>query len=407
MPIYLFKARDRRGAAVAGQLEADNLLLARRILSQQDLIPISVKERNALSDMLLLPSKLRDQFFPVAFEELLTFNQQLQTAYSVGIPMVQAMEMIEAQTSHPRMKRALSVAADDVRKGKYLADAFQKHPAVFDRIYITLVRAGEASGELDAFLERISYLLERRADNKMKIKSALFYPKLVFGFLVIVVGIFVYLIVPKIKEFFQANGADLPLITRALIAVSDFAVYNAPLLILGGLSLFGAIRYILSTPTGRMKWDGFKLKLPVLGDLFLQLELNMVCFITETLVKSGITITETLKILRNTLENQVIAVEMETCRLEVERGGKFSKGLSKSRVFPELFVNLIAMGEEAGRLEPVLSKVGNHYRREIDYKLSNLSKLLEPLILLILFFLSGFLALAVYLPIWQMASVVR
>lgn len=407
MAIYVFRARDRRGLPVNGQLEADNALVARRILSQQDLIPIKISEKSPITDLFSLPSKLRDRLFPVDFQEILTFNQQLQTAYAVGIPMVQAIEMIENQTTHPRVKRALSVAADDVRKGKFLADAFQKHPHVFDRIYITLVRAGEAAGELDTFLDRISYLFERRAENQMKVKSALFYPKIVFGFLIFVTGIFVYVLLPKIKEFFDANGAELPAITQMLISFSDFAVGYSPLLALILASIYGAFRYFVSTPWGRLKWDGFKLKVPVLGKLFLQLELNAICFITETLVRSGITITETLRILRTSIENQVIATEMDTCRVEVERGSRFSKGLARSGIFPELFVNLLAMGEEAGKLDTVLVKVGNHYRREIEYKLANLSKLLEPLILLVIFFMVGFLALAVFLPIWKMSQVVR
>ncbi|NDD90849.1 type II secretion system F family protein [bacterium] len=407
MPIYLFKARDRRGTAISGQLEAESAVLARRMLSQQDLIPIQVREKTALVELLSSPSRIFARIFPVPFEEVLTFNQQLQTAYTVGIPLVQAIEMIASQTKNPRIKRALLAVTEDVRNGKFLADALQKHPDVFDHIYVTLVRAGEASGELDAFLERISNLLERRAENKMKLKSALFYPKIVLGFLLVVALVFVYVLLPKIKGFFDSNRAELPVLTRALIQISDFCVGYAPLIVILALSTLMAFRYLISTPAGRLKWDAFKLRVPIMGQILLQIELNSICFITEVLLRSGVTIIETLRILRTSLDNQVIALQMDSCRVEVERGGRFSQGLARSRIFPDFFVNLMTMGEEAGKLDGVLGQVGGHYRREIDYKLTNLSKLLEPMILLVIFTVAGFLALAIFLPIWKMSRVVR
>lgn len=407
MPKFVYKARDRKGQSISGEIDAESVFLARRILSQQDLIPVSVRSASGFGNLIRMAQTLRSKVFPVPFEEVLVFNQQLQTAYSVGIPMVQAIGMIESQTKNPRIKQALQISAEDVRKGKFLADAFKKHPDVFDRIYITLVRAGEQAGELDAFLERLSLLLERRAENKAKIKGAVFYPKIVLAFLMFVNGIFVYVLLPKIKEFFTANGAQLPPITRFVLAISDFFVYQWPWVLLVGATAFFSFNYWTSTKWGRFQWDKIKLNSPVMGELFLMIDLNALCFVTETLVKSGIPIMETLSIVRTSVDNQVIAAELEKCQIEVQKGGKLSGGLARSKVFPSVFTNLISMGEEAGKLEGVLSKVGQHYRREADYRLNNLSKLLEPILLFVIFIMVGVLALAIMMPIWQLSKVMQ
>lgn len=407
MAKFVYKARDRKGQSLSGELDADSVFLARRILSQQDLIPISVRSASGFGNILRGFQAIRNKVFPVPFEEVLVFNQQLQTAYSVGIPMVQAIEMIEQQTKNPRVKQALAIAAEDVRKGKFLADAFKKHPDVFDRIYITMVRAGEQAGELDAFLERLSLLLERRGENKAKIKSATFYPKIVLGFLVVVNLIFVYILIPKIKQFFEANNADLPWITRMVLTVSDFFVYHWPWVLLFVMTIYFSFSYWLSTRWGRLQWDSLKLKFPVMGELFLMIDLNSICFVTETLVRSGIPIMETLSIVKTSVDNQLVAREIHQAQVEVERGGKFSGGLGKSKIFPSVFTNLLAMGEEAGKLEGVLGKLGIHYNREVDYRLNHLSKLLEPLLLFVIFIMVGILALAIMMPVWQLSKVMQ
>jgi type II secretory pathway component PulF len=407
MPKFNYKARDRRGQAVSGEVEAESAALARRVLSQQDLIPISVTPAAGFGNLVRYAKALKARLFPVPFEEVMIFNQQLQTAYSVGIPMVQAISMIESQTRNPRLKQALAASAEDVRQGKFLADALKKHPDVFDRIYVTLVRAGEQAGELDAFLERLSMLLQRRGENQAKVKSAVFYPKIVMAFLLLVNAIFVFILLPKIKEFFVANDAQLPAITRFVLAVSDFFIYQWPIVLVLAVSFYAGFNYLLGTTWGRLQWDRLKLKLPVLGELFLQLDLNAFCFVTETLVRSGIPILETLSIVRTSVDNQVIAEEIGKAQEEVKRGGKFSSGLARSPLFPAIFTGLIGMGEEAGKLEPVLEKVGMHYKRETDYKLNNLSKLLEPILLFIIFVMVGVLALAIMMPIWQLSRVMQ
>jgi len=177
--------------------------------------------------------------------------------------------------------------------------------------------------------------------------------------------------------------------------------------ILIGGGLYASWKYWLSTERGRLQWDTIKLKLPVMGSLFLNIDLNAFCFVTEILVRSGIPIIETLSIVRTSVDNEVLAREIDRCQDEVKKGGKLSTGLIKSPIFPAIFSNLLAMGEEAGKLETVLSKVGAHYKREVDYKLGNLSKLLEPILMTIIFAMVGVLALSIMLPIWQLSRVMQ
>jgi len=250
-------------------------------------------------------------------------------------------------------------------------------------------------------------LLERRVDLRAKVRSAMFYPKLVLLVMFASTLLFVYVIIPKVKIFLEKFGAELPPITQAVIQISDFALRYWPLIAAAGILGVLAFKTAIKKPKLKLHYDRLLLKIPTIGSLLLQLELNSICFITELLLKSGIPLLETLSILKTTLSNSLIAQDVGLAEKEIKQGGSLARGLKKSPLFPEMFTNLIAMGEESGRLESVLGKIGEHYRREIDYRLGNLAKLIEPLLLFIIFIGVGILAFAVYLPLWKMTQVIR
>jgi type II secretory pathway component PulF len=407
MQTFAFRARNTSGLAVQGKLDAANAYEARKLLAQQQLIPVELKPYVVWLDLAGILMFFKKILFQVPFEDILIFNQQLQTAYSVGIPIVTAMEMIENQTKNKALRRALAEIVEDLRKGRFLGDAMAKHPDVFDEVYVTLVKAGEASGQLDVFLQRISFLLERRADTKAKVKSATFYPKIVFFFIGTSLITLVYVVIPKLKTFFTRFGSELPLPTRIVMGISDVAVGYWYIFLFGGSAAFVGYKYFVSTPRGRLIRDYLQLKVPIMGSLLLQLELNSFCFIAEMLVKSGIAITDSLVIVRNSVTNRVLAREIEHLQREISRGGTMSAGMKRAKIFPEVFVNLVAIGEESGKLEDVFGKIAIQYRREIDYKLTNLSKLIEPILLAVIFVMVGTVMLAVFAPIWNMYKVMR
>lgn len=408
MQTFQYRARKRSGSAVQGTISALDVREAKKLLAQQDLIPLEVRTSAALNlNFKSLQAQFNSRFKGVNQEELLMFNQQLLISYSVGIPLITAFEMIERQSRELNLKNALIAINQDLHRGSYLADALGRHPGVFDEIYVTLIRAGEASGQLEAFLQRISFLLERRAETKAKVKSATFYPKIVLGFMVVATLIFVYVLIPRLKNFLQMHGSDLPPLTKIVIGVSDFAVSYWYLLVAAVFLGMEAFRRITSTPKGRLAWDGFVLKVPVLGELMLQIDLNSFCFVTELLVKSGIPIITSIPIVKSALTNKVVSNELSLAEAAISSGGTMSGGLKQSTMFPELFLNLISVGEESGKIESVLARLSEHYRREIDYKLNNLSKLIEPILLFIIFIGVGILALAIFLPIWKTSHAVH
>jgi type II secretory pathway component PulF len=408
MQRFFYRARARDGKPLRGEIEAANPAQAKQLLTGQGIILLELGAKPPLAlDPEALFKLLRSRLTKVSLDEILVLTQQLQIAYSVGIPLSMGIRMISEQTRNKRLRKALAQVGDDLNAGKFLGESIARHSDIFDSIFIALIKAGEASGQLDSFLLRVTYLLERRSDLQAKVKSAMFYPKMVLTFMLGATLLFVYVIIPKVKEFLAKLGTDLPPITRFVLGTSDFALKYWPLLALGGLTLTVGFRILHANPRFREEFDRFLLRLPAVGKLLLQIELNSFCFIAELLLRSGITIPETLRIVKESLANRAVASELTLAETSVARGGTLSQGLRKSPELPEMFTNLVAMGEESGRLEPVLGKIGEFYRREIDYRLANLSKLIEPILLSIIFVGVGILALAVMLPIWKMTTAIR
>jgi type II secretory pathway component PulF len=343
----------------------------------------------------------------VKLEELLIFNRQFQTIYAMGVPLIKGLSLIEDQVENPYFKLVLQKIIADVNNGDALEIAFARHPKVFDSTYVNLLKAGEASGKLEQILERLSLLSEQRAENRERIRSALLYPKMVLVVLSIAFLTIVYFVLPKLKDFYSKFNAQLPPITRGMMAFSDFMVHTWYIaLAIVCVAAYLARRY-LSSPEGRRAWHRVQLKLPIFGILIRQIETNSFCGVLELLVAGGVPIIEALTLTRESLTNEVFKTEVERFKNEVEQGGSIAKGLSASPVFPRMVGNLIAVGEEVGALESALARISQYYRLQISHKIANLSKTLEPLLLVVIFGAVLLLALGIFLPIWKMSSLIR
>lgn len=404
---YYYRARTRKGEIIQGAVIADTEWNARKILSKQNQIPLEISRFNFRLFFSDLNSKVETLTQSVSLEEKITLMSQIEMGISVGIPLVQMLNFLQNDATNSYTRQVLAKISADITEGGTLHEAFARHPAVFDSTIVGLIKTGEVTGKLDETLARISLLLEQQAENRAKVKSATFYPKIVLFTLVAVVGIVVYFVIPKLKTFLKTLGADLPPVTLFVLGISDFFI--AYWYLVAGLAL--AVRHsfkrAIATEKGKRMLDRFVLSLPVLGKLFIYLELNNFSVILDLLITSGVPLLESLATLKASQKNQLFREALTTCEEEVSRGGTLTKAMEKHPIFPGTFRNLIGIGEETGRLPPILRRLGKHYQVQLDYLLDNLSKAIEPILLFIIFLAVLVLSIAVFLPIWKMNSAIR
>ncbi len=409
---FHFKARKINGELTQGEISAVSSKDASDQISKLGLIPIEIKSiggASGLKDLKNLTfTDLKNMMTQVPKNELLAFTQQLHIIISVGAPLIDGLKLIDKTTEHPLLKKALIDISNQLAEGSTLAHAMDKHPKVFNSVYVHMINIGEESGKLETVLERLYSIIESETDNRNKVKAALFYPKMVFAMIGIVVVVMMNFIVPKVSLFYEKLGAgSLPLPTRMVIATSDFFTNNFFILIFIFVASYFAFNKWVKTEKGRLMWDSFKLKIPVLGPLLIEIEMNSFCIILQMLILSGLSIVRSLEILQGTLSNKIVINDVDNCRKHLLTGGKIGEALEKSRTFPPILTGLIAIGEEGGSLESVLEKSARHYKMRIEYKLNNLAKAIEPFLLVVIFGIVLTLALAVFLPIWNLSSAIK
>lgn len=407
MPSYFYRARDRKGMLAKGTLEASSLIEAKRILIDRDLIVLSIGT-GALEQFF---GKISRRFTAltenISLEEIIVFNRQLQTSYSVGISMVHALNLIGDQTSNPRLKRIISGLIEDLSQGRALNEAMQKYPDVFDPIYINAIKAGESSGKLEEIFGMLCYFAEQKLENDSKIKSATLYPKIVLFAIGVVLLVVTTFVMPKLKDFYSRFGGELPGITLFVMGISDFVLGYWYLILLVGGGAYYALRRFLATTKGRLMWHTVQLKLPIFGPIFLQSDVLIFATVMRLLLQSGLPIIESFAVVRESLKNQVLKDEIEFCGRSVEAGRNVAYGFNQSKVFPRMVGNLISVGEESGRIDTVLEKVASYYKLQLEYRLNTLSKAIEPIFLFLIFGIVLVLVLAVFMPIWKMSQLIR
>ncbi len=408
MAVFRFRARERSGKVVTGKVEAETAVEAKRILAGRQLIVLSVgaSSLDKLHDLwALIASQLPGA--RVSLEELIVFNRQLQTSYSVGLSVHQALTLISEQTQSEVLRNVVVKVVEDLTEGQSLHAAMSKHPQVFDYVYLNAIKAGEASGRLDEVLEMLSNSAEQRMENQAKVKNAIFYPKIVLGGILVVMIVVITFVVPKFESFYGKFGGQLPPITLFVLGISNaFQSYWWLMMIIAGGGYYAFNKWV-QTDKGRVLFHGTLLKVPVFGAILLQYDVLTFSTVLRLLLASGIPIVESLGIVRDSLTNQVLRNEIEGFRQEVEGGGDLSRGFQRSRVFPKMVGNLITVGEEGGKVEEVLDKIASYYRVQLDYRLNNLSKAIEPLFLALIFGMVLVLVLSIFLPIWKMSSVMK
>lgn len=404
MPQYRYKAFDKDGAVHTGTLEAAREDAAADNLAASGLIPVKIEEYSGRG---ATGADIRIGLSRVTPQDLIVFSRQLATLVSAGIPFLQSLGAIERQSENPKLKAVIGAIRRDVEAGRSFSEALAKHPSVFSRMYVSMIRAGETAGMLDEILNRLAVLAEHDADMRARVKTAVRYPIIVVVALCAAFAFLVSFVIPRFEAVFANFKTELPLPTRILIGINH-AVQNYWYIILLSIALIvgGAIWY-LRTPQGRWQWDSLKLKLPVFGILFHKVALSRFARVFSAMQKSGLSMLLTLEIVSETVGNVVISRVVKGMRDALREGKGLAQPLAASGVFPPLVVQMVAVGEEAGNIDVMLEKVSDYYDRDVDYALRNLSTMIEPILLL---FIGGavlLLALGIFLPMWDMMSLFR
>lgn len=392
MPKFNYAAKTAGGQRVTGSLQADTAEQAADELKKQNLTPISI-------DLLTGPKNRRARVKPV---DLMVFTRQLATMLAAGIPLLETLEILTDQADDPSFKACVADIVENVRSGNDFSDSLRRYSNVFDDIYVNMVRAGEASGQLDEILNRLAEYQEASYKLKLKIRSAMMYPAISMGMICSISLFLLVFIVPKFKEIFDSLNVALPLPTRILMGVGLWLENYFLYWVAGVVAFFYAMKYYKKTTTGRRQFDWLSLKLPVFGQLNMKVALSRFSKTFSTLIESGVPILGALEIVATTTGNML----MEDCVLDamesVRQGETLATPLEASGMFPPMVTRMISIGEKSGALELLLRKISQFYDQQIEATIENLTSLIEPLLIGFMGIIVGGMVLAIFMPMFEL-----
>jgi type II secretory pathway component PulF len=372
-------------------------------LSGQGFIPVYIEERKQP----IPGSGLLSVFSRVTPQDLIVFSRQLATLVSAGIPFLQSLSTLEMQTENPRLQKSIGEIRKEVEGGASFSEALSRHPAIFNKLYVSMIRAGETAGVLDDILDRLALLAEHEAETRARVKAAVRYPLIVVVAISLAFVFLVSFVIPKFATIFERFKTELPLPTRILIGINyvvqHYWYFLVPCI---ALLLWGLIRYA-GTRQGRWHWDRLKLKLPVFGILFQKIALSRFARIFAAMQKSGISMMLTLEIAGEVAGNVVLARVVDEMRENLNQGKTLLGPMQTSGLFPPLVIQMVAVGEETGQLDTMLNKVSDYYDMDVEYTLRNLSTMIEPILLLFIGGMVLLLALGIFMPMWNLLSLFK
>lgn len=402
MPVYRYKARDRKGALVQDVIEADNLRKAVEILRDRGYFVVEIKEPGrGLQAEVRLP-QLGGK---IGLKDVALFARRMATLIEAGISLTQALAILEEQTENRQMVRIIKEVRLSIEGGASFTEALSKHK-VFSRLFISLVRAGEASGHVETILDRIASFLEKELAIRGKIRTAMTYPTLVFVFAVLISYFLLAFVVPQFGRILTDIGSELPLLTRFLMALSDFLRKGLPFFLVFGVGVTFAYRAAYRTPKGKRFIDGLKLRLPVFGPLIRKGAVGSFTRTLALLLGSGVGVMEALEIAEASSGNTLLEEAIQGTRYTVEQGGSIHQGLrTHGNLFPPMVASMVAIGEETGSTDTMLNKVADFYEREVEEAIASLSSAIEPLLIVFLGVIVATIVLGVFLPLLQIINI--
>jgi len=397
VPAFVWKGKTREGKVVSGEKVAENKEAAMALLRRDQILVSSVKEKG------------REFVLPkfgggVPSKDLAIFTRQFSVMIDAGLPLVQCLEILGSQQENKTFAKVLQQTRMDVEGGASLADAMRKQPKAFDDLYTNMIAAGEAGGILDTILKRLATYIEKNVKLKAQVKGAMVYPVAVISIAGIVITVILWKVIPTFAAMFEGLGAQLPLPTRFVIALSNWLVRLLPFIVVGGVLLVVAFRRYYATHSGRRIVDGAVLKAPIFGTLMRKIAVARFCRTLSTLISSGVPILDGLEITARTAGNAIVEDAIMSVRKGVEGGLTVAQPLKESGVFPPMVVQMIGVGEQTGALDAMLGKIADFYEEEVDQAVANLLTLMEPVMILFLGITVGGIIIAMYLPLFSLIS---
>jgi type IV pilus assembly protein PilC len=402
-----YKVRDKSGDLVEGQLDGDSMALVVRRLREMGYMPISVTPKSAVN--LKTEIKIPGLSGRIKLREIAVMTRQLSTMVDSGLSVVRSLGILSAQVENPELAKILNEVRTDLEHGSSLSAACAKHPKAFSKLYCTLIQAGEVGGNLDEVLTGLSETIEKQASLNKTIKSAMTYPSVVLGVMIVIFSAMIIFIVPVFQNLFKSLGGKLPLPTQILIDISNVMTSAWVLVVIGVIvAVIVGLRKWISTEDGRRIWDKAMLKPPIFGQLFHKVALARVTNTLGSLISSGVPILEALDISAETAGNVTIGNVLREAKAGVREGRPLADPLREHEdVIPGLMVQMIEVGEQTGELDGMLKKVASFYDQEVEVTVNNLTALLEPLLTVIMGVGVGMMVIALYLPMFDYIKLVH
>jgi type IV pilus assembly protein PilC len=400
MPLFQYTAVNASGRPMTATIEAEGEAVVVARLREQGLQIIEIKAARKRGPVMIGKPKIK-------LKSLVVFSRQFATMIDAGIPILRCLEILDGQTKDLALKTALSTVLVDVKGGMSLNEAMAKHPDVFNKLYVNMIRAAEVGGILDTILDRLAGFLEYESEVRGKIKSAMTYPVLVLAFSMLMLFVLFSFVLPKFKDIFSGMDVKLPTMTRILFGIGDFMQSYWWIVLLAFAGVFVGLKLFGRTPHGRYKMDHFKLKMPIVGELALKMSVARFCRTFGTLIDSGVPVMRSLEIVGETMGNAVLTQAIDETRVSIREGNKLSAPLSESKLFPSMVTHMIDVGEESGRLSEMLVKVGDFYDSEVEATVKGLTSLIEPMLIIFLGVVVGFIAISVMTPIFKLVNSVK
>ena len=400
MPQFKYVAKDKDGRTISGSMEAPSSIALVDTLRQKEYVIISLDEVKEASKGLSFGGG------NVKMDDLVVFSRQLATMVDAGIPLVGALDALQEQMESKNFKNVVKRVRDNVEGGLSLSEALGKQPNVFSPFFINMVRAGESSGNLDEILDRVAIYMEKTIALIRKVKSSLIYPAVVVTMAILITTFLIVKVVPTFESIFATINVSLPLPTLILIKISHIVRSYLLFVIIGLVIAFITLSQIIKTDKGRLAFDTFLLKIPVIGPLLRKVAIARFARTLSTLQKSGVSILTALEIVGKTSGNRVIEAAVMKTKMSIKEGESIAQPLTASKVFPPMVTRMISVGEQTGKLEEMLGKVADFYESEVDAAVSGLTSLIEPLIIAFLGVVVGGIVVSMFLPIVKLIQVV-
>ncbi len=401
MPIYVWKGKNAHGEKRKGEVEAPDQAAALNQIKRMRIVNPVVKEKpkDLLANISLFQPKITGK-------DIVVFTRQLSTMIDAGLPLVQCLDILGNQQDNATFKKVLKDIQKDVESGTTFADSMRKHPKVFDNLYSNMIEAGETGGILDTILSRLAVFMEKAMALKKKIKGAMTYPLICLAISILILAVILIFVIPVFDEMFTSFDSALPVPTQIVISMSDFFKSNFIFILLGIAVIVFIFKKIYNTERGRITIDGALLKAPVFGILIRKVAVAKFTRTLSTMLQSGVPILEALQVVGRTAGNKVIEIAVFRVSDAIAEGRPIAEPLAESGVFPNMVVQMINVGESVGALDTMLEKIADFYDEEVDQTVENLTAMIEPFMMVFLGGMIGGLVVAMYLPIFKIASVV-